>query len=212
MVEWGADMEELADHLGLEEFAVVGHSGGGPQALAVAHRLPGRVSAVTLASPVADFAWPGVTKLLRNKDLRLVVRLRRFHRMLRWSYRYGARQGLADVDRFIDKTVKDDPSDAEVLAGDPDRRRIYAESLRAGLAQGGEGMYELTQAFWGWGFDPSHVETPVRLFWSGEDQIIDPAMSRLLADRLANCQTREWPDAGHYGFLGTEAQRDVFGS
>src|SRR4051812_29914311 len=33
MVDWGKDMAELADHLGLDKFSVVGHSGGGPHAL-----------------------------------------------------------------------------------------------------------------------------------------------------------------------------------
>jgi len=70
MVDWGADMEELADHMGLDTFNVAGHSGGGPHALAVAFHMPERVRKVALASPVAPFDEPGVTKMLVLKDLK----------------------------------------------------------------------------------------------------------------------------------------------
>ena len=52
MVDWGADMEQLADELGLDTFAVAGHSGGGPHTLAIAVHLPDRVTHGVLASPV----------------------------------------------------------------------------------------------------------------------------------------------------------------
>lgn len=38
MVDWGADMEQLADSLGLDTFAVAGHSGGGPHKVSIAVR------------------------------------------------------------------------------------------------------------------------------------------------------------------------------
>jgi len=62
MVDWGADIEELADRSGLHAFNVAGHSGVGPQALAIAFHMSDRVAKVTLASPVAPFDEPGATK------------------------------------------------------------------------------------------------------------------------------------------------------
>lgn len=83
MVDWGSDMEELADHLGLQRFNVAGHSGGGPHALAIAFHMPDRVSKVTLASPVAPFDEPGVTDMLVMKDLKTIVRLRHLPPLIR---------------------------------------------------------------------------------------------------------------------------------
>src|SRR5690606_38283888 len=48
-----ADVELLADTLGLERFAVFGVSGGGPHALAVAAALPHRVSRVAVLASTA---------------------------------------------------------------------------------------------------------------------------------------------------------------
>ena len=55
-----ADLTAVADHLGLEKFAVMGHSGGGPHALAAAALLPGRVSAAVSISGLAPFDAPGL--------------------------------------------------------------------------------------------------------------------------------------------------------
>src|SRR3984885_15007674 len=56
---WTTDIAELADHLGIERFAVLGISGGGPHAAACAHFLPDRVSAAALVSGVGSLAEPG---------------------------------------------------------------------------------------------------------------------------------------------------------
>lgn len=47
---WAADVAELADGLGLERFAMVGLSGGGPWAAACAALIPERLAAVGIAS------------------------------------------------------------------------------------------------------------------------------------------------------------------
>lgn len=52
LLDWPGDVAELADHLGLDAFAVAGESGGGPHALACAYRLADRVTmALALSSP-----------------------------------------------------------------------------------------------------------------------------------------------------------------
>jgi pimeloyl-ACP methyl ester carboxylesterase len=52
LAAYGADVAAVADALGLGRFAVVGISGGGPFAAAVAAKLGTRVTAVALVSPV----------------------------------------------------------------------------------------------------------------------------------------------------------------
>ena len=62
VIDCVADVAAIADELGVERFAVTGGSGGGPHALAVAARLPGRVTRVGCDVGVApydapDFDW-----------------------------------------------------------------------------------------------------------------------------------------------------------
>src|SRR6187402_1502963 len=55
-----ADVATIADALGIDRFAVMGHSGGGPHALACAAVLPGRVVAAVCMSGLAPFGAPGL--------------------------------------------------------------------------------------------------------------------------------------------------------
>jgi pimeloyl-ACP methyl ester carboxylesterase len=68
LLQHAADVEELADALGLERFSVVGVSTGAPYALACAHALPDRVratAAVSSLSPLRTLALHGVPARLR---------------------------------------------------------------------------------------------------------------------------------------------------
>jgi pimeloyl-ACP methyl ester carboxylesterase len=52
LLDWPADVIELADGLRIDRFAVVGVSGGGPFALACAHAIPKRLTACGVVSSV----------------------------------------------------------------------------------------------------------------------------------------------------------------
>jgi pimeloyl-ACP methyl ester carboxylesterase len=53
--DWPTDVAALADHLGVERFAVMGWSSGGPYAVACAALLPGRVASAGVVCGVTDF-------------------------------------------------------------------------------------------------------------------------------------------------------------
>src|SRR5918912_2148248 len=55
-----ADVAAVADALGIERFAVMGHSGGGPHALACGALLPERVLAVVSVAGLAPFGADGL--------------------------------------------------------------------------------------------------------------------------------------------------------
>src|SRR3989337_2296340 len=55
-----ADVSSVADALGIDRFAVMGHSGGGPHALACAALLPDRVLGVVSVAGLAPFGADGL--------------------------------------------------------------------------------------------------------------------------------------------------------
>jgi pimeloyl-ACP methyl ester carboxylesterase len=201
MVDWGQDMEELADALGLEQFAVAGHSGGAPHALAIPYRLPDRVTRIVLASPVAPLDEQGMGKLLINKDLKLVAKLHHLHHLIKWGSNYSAKKAEKDMPSFVEATAADDESDRDTFTKDPAQRAMFEASFTAGMIQGGEGIYEMTLALWDWGFRPEDITHHVELFYGDADDMLDPKMPLHLADRLPDCTTHVWPGAGHYGFV-----------
>src|SRR5436190_23987660 len=56
--DWAHDVAALADHLGVERFAVMGLSSGGPYAVACAALLADRVIGCGVVSGVTDMGWP----------------------------------------------------------------------------------------------------------------------------------------------------------
>ena len=55
-----ADVARVADELGIERFAVMGHSGGSPHAMACGALLPDRVLAVVCVSGLAPYGAEGL--------------------------------------------------------------------------------------------------------------------------------------------------------
>ncbi len=107
---------------GLTEFAVVGHSGGSPHALAIAHRLPERVTKIVLASPVAPLDEKGMGKLMINKDLKLFAKLHHLHHLIKWASNYSAKKAEKDIPSFVEATANDDKSDRDTFLNDPAQR------------------------------------------------------------------------------------------
>ncbi len=203
-VDWGADMEELADHLGLQRFNAAGHSGGGPHALAVAIHMPDRVGRVALASPVAPFDEPGVTSMLVMKDLRTIARLRHLHHLLRWAMRFDAKKIMKDIPSYVEAMVDELPGEAATMLRNPEQQALFEENFRLGYIQEEEGIYEMTMALWDWGFSPRDISQPVELFYGTADDIISPRMPLHLCAELKRCTSHAWEGAGHYGLVDRE--------
>lgn len=201
MADWGPDMEQLADQVGIERFAVAGHSGGGPHALAIAHHCPDRVTRGVLASPVGPFDQDGFAKMLVMSDLKLVVKLRHFHHVIRWAYRSDIKKAQKDIGTYVETLAGEDQSDAHTLLADPAQRAMFEAGFTAGILQNEEGLYEMTMALWNWGFDLEDVAQPFDVFYGDCDQIISAQMPAHVADRLPDATSHVWPGAGHYGFI-----------
>ncbi len=212
MIDWGRDMEALADALGLERFAVAGHSGGGPHTLAVALHMPDRVTHGVLASPVGPFDREGFAKQLVMKDLKLVVKLHHFHRIIRWAYKSDVTKAQKDIGTYVEAIAADDPSDADTLLADPAQREMFEANFTAGVEQGEEGVYEMTMALWDWGFELGDVTQHFDVFYGDADDIISPQMPAHVAADLPDATTHVWPGAGHYGFVDRDRWIEFLGA
>ncbi|QDT66195.1 alpha/beta fold hydrolase [Calycomorphotria hydatis] len=210
MADWGPDMEQLADHMGLQQFAVAGHSGGGPHALSIAKHLPERVTRGVLASPVGPFDQDGFAKMLVMRDLKLIVKLRHFHHIIRWAYKGDVRKAHKDIGSSVETMAEGDPSDATTFLSDPQQREMFEANFAAGIVQDEEGLYEMTMALWNWGFALEDIHQPFDVFYGDADDIISPKMPAHVAERLPNATPHLWPGAGHYGFIDRDRWIDYW--
>ena len=187
-----ADTAAVADALGVGEFAVLGHSGGGPYALACGALLPGRVLAVAEGSGLAPFGADGLD-WFAGMTATGAAEIR------------AAAEGREALERYLASHEFDmeqfTPADQAALLGD------WAWMARiAGLAiEGGPGGYiddELSDVR-PWGFEPGQVTVPVLVFHGERDRMVPSAHGAWLAARCPDAELWLRPDDGHVSVLGS---------
>ncbi|MFI5779043.1 alpha/beta fold hydrolase [Nocardia sp. NPDC051570] len=191
VAEWADIVAALADRLGLERFAVVGVSGGGPYALACAHGLADRVSSVVLVSSVAPVAE-------HDAERRNLMVLRRFPALAR------------PVAALLAARVRRPGGVAEMVAGMPavDRDRVAEHpevlmALSANVAeafrQGSRGVATDMRLLFtrDWGFRLAEITNPVQIWHGDGDRNVPVADARRLAAELPCGRAIVVPDAGH---------------
>jgi pimeloyl-ACP methyl ester carboxylesterase len=195
------DVEQLADALGLDRFAVVGVSTGAPYALACALRLPDRVraaAAVSSLSPLRDSASGGGVPLHLHLALGLlrhapgfctgagnsVVRLLERHPGLLLRAMVS---GAPDADR----SLLDDPAASQTAVGS------FLAAARGGV---GEMINDYRLCTGPWGFDTSEIATEVQIWHGMRDQLVPVEHARALAATVSGSRLALDPDDGHFFF------------
>jgi pimeloyl-ACP methyl ester carboxylesterase len=166
--------------------------------------MPDRVGKVALASPVAPFDEPGVTKMLVMKDLKMIAMLRHLHHLLKWLMHEDAKKIVKDIPSYVEAMAHELPGEAKTMLRNPEKEALFDENFRLGYMQDEEGIYEMTMALWGWGFSPKSIVQPVDLFYGTADDIISPKMPLHLCAELPHCTSHAWEGAAHYGFVDRE--------
>jgi pimeloyl-ACP methyl ester carboxylesterase len=190
--DWPADVAQLAGHLGIERFGVIGLSGGGPHALACALAMPERVNAAALVSSAA----PIEAYIARSKSAfgRLLQRaLLPFVRFWMWLLVLWMSFILPRVsERWVSRWP-----DRRVLSR-PEARRVFRDELVEGLRPGHRGAaHEFALHTRPWRLDLARVAGPV-FHWHGEDDVVvRPDVARYLAARIPGVRSTFIPAAGH---------------
>jgi pimeloyl-ACP methyl ester carboxylesterase len=198
------DVAGVADQLGIDSFAVLGMSIGGPYALACAARHPDRVTAVGVAaSPasVPELDPPIHRDDLGPEELAFFARLAALPadeavEVMRADFQaYVAQLDPTDVDdtalarRFLAEL---DPSDAELITRPGpvvDGRALgsdaaIAAAVREALADPAGYLRDAAISFTSWAFRPEQIPCPVFLWYGASDANASPRNGHWLAERL----------------------------
>lgn len=194
LLDWPADITQLADSLHLDRFAVIGFSAGGTYAAACAFMIPERLTDVTLISSPAPFDAPELNDEMMPASRALIE-------LAADDYRQ-AEQQLAAVagtpDALLNLFEAPLPAPDKTIFSDENFHRMYKANLAEALRQGLTGFaYDMSLIAKPWGFDPAAIKMDVCL-WHGEDDINVPiGMGRYLANTIPHCQAHFLPGEGH---------------
>ena len=199
-VDWPDDVVEVAATLGLDRFAVLGISGGGPYAAACAWKLADRLTSAGIVSSLAPFDVPGAIASMGRRN-RLTFQLVQHLSVLR---RIVMARAAWSVSRRPERILESGVTAAEdrQYLNRPNVRKILGQSLCEAFRAGSRGpAWEMGLYTRPWRFRLEEIRAPVHL-WHGEQDVNAPiSMGRYLAKSIPGCRATFYPGEAHLHFV-----------
>ncbi len=204
IVDFAADLEIVADRLGLDELVVIGLSGGGPYALAAGAALSDRVSTVGVLGGVAPTVGPDAI------DGGLVSFGRHFAPFIGAArvpigvaLTGAVRLARPLAPRFLDLYARFTTEGDRRLLNRPEFKAMFLDDLLNGSRkQLSAPLADVLLFCRDWGFTTADVTVPVH-WWHGDaDHIIPCGHGEHLVNRLPNAEFHLLPGESHLAGLG----------
>jgi pimeloyl-ACP methyl ester carboxylesterase len=208
LLDWPDDVVEVADHLGIERFAVEGLSGGGPFALACAYKIPHRLTACGLISlATGPFLQQAGSFALRSEVWMLVHLPWLVRALFRLSMRLSGSDEESLEQKLIRAGTRLGAADQQLL-GIPEIRKAFAQATAECFRQAADaGTKDGIVYSRPWGFQVEAITFEKLFLWQGEqDTIMPAAAARLLAQALPHCTATFYPNEGHLSTFVNHAQ------
>ena len=213
VVDSVADVSAIADNLGIDRFAVSGGSWGGPHSLAVAARLPERVTRAACLAGVAPFDMPGFDWFADMDAVNIEE--------LGWALE-GEDVLARNIERVAARMlerVADDPSKMisdNVQLSEADRAQMANperhEAIRKGINEA------FRHGIWGyvddvlcliqpWGFDVTEIRVPTRVLYGLTDVLVPRQHGDWLAHNVPGAEAVIDEQGGHVSDPKLETER-----
>jgi len=199
LVDWPGDVGHLADHLGIDRFAVMGISGGGPHSAVCAALLGGRVTSAAIVSGVGPLADPASAEGMVRSNQVLTALSRRRSRALNVVFDLQAAAARRWPSRAIDFLTKQlPPADVAILSRPEVRAMFELDVARSSRTAGRAAAQDFELFAAEWGFDLGAIEVPVHIWQGDADVNVPPRHARLLHEAIPGSVLHEFPGEGHF--------------
>jgi pimeloyl-ACP methyl ester carboxylesterase len=185
-------VSSVADGLGIDRLALMGHSGGGSHALACGVLLSDRVIAVVSVAGLAPFGAEGLdwfAGMARSgvESLRAAAAGR------------AAKESHEAAGAEYDPEFT--PADEAALSGG---WSWLLDVVRPAIAQGPRGLIDEDLAYVApWGADPTRLTAPTLLLHGGRDRVVPSSHGEWLTDHCPSAELRLLRDDGHISILNS---------
>ncbi len=202
LLDWPADVAELADALGLDRFSVAGVSGGGPYALVCARHIPERLTAVAVVCGLGPMHSPLARAAMSPLARRTFYLCRAAPWLLRMIFARTVWRLRRDFDWYLSH-ISDalPPADKQALFGS-ELKDIIVQSTLEAVRFGTRGSaWEGKLYASPWPFRLEDISAEVYLWHGEQDATVPAAMGRHVAGTLSRCRPRFYPDDGHFSII-----------
>ncbi len=198
LIDWPRDVFELADHLGIDRFAVMGVSGGGPHAAVCAALAGERVTSAAIVSGVGPLADPKAVEGMMRLNQILAALARRRSPLVHVAVAVQVAIARRWPNRAVEFLAKQLPAPDVAVLSRPEVRAVFerdaARSSRT-TARAAAQDFELFAT--DWGFDLTATKIPVHIWQGDADRNVPPQHARILHDAIPGSILHELPGEGH---------------
>jgi pimeloyl-ACP methyl ester carboxylesterase len=195
------DVEHLARALGLDEFSVIGISGGAPYALAALYRLGDRIRSTTLISGMGPAHLPGALQGMDQRRRIILAAGSRYPRLARNAFRIASRRFHSHREAFLKRLVQTWAAPDQELFRRREVFDLFLKDIEQVFANpsGPEGLAQELGLYRSYGFSLEDLPANRRIvIWHGlTDNIVPPAMAWKMVQALPNAEAHLLP-GGHF--------------
>jgi pimeloyl-ACP methyl ester carboxylesterase len=202
VVDYAGELASIADAFGFDRFAVLGYSGGGPFAAAVAYGLADRLTSVGIAAGAGQIGVWAKTSDFETTDARFLGMSLRHPLLARAILRLVSSTAQASPKQAVASFARElSSSDREVLAslGDP---RTTMSTFTHAFLRGARGVVDdyatLAQP---WGFAVEDILLPVHVWQGDADTMVPVVQAHALVERLPDATLTVYPGEGHLAVI-----------
>jgi pimeloyl-ACP methyl ester carboxylesterase len=199
LLDWPNDVVQLADALDIQQFAVMGYSGGGPYAAVCALCIPDRLTAAGLVSSIAPLDNPQITRGMQGMGHLFFSLDRHFPPLAKLGCWLMCTTWRHNPDLYFRSQINGLRNSQEAQTWLPKMKAMltadFIEAVRAGT-QGITWDLELLARPWDFHL---HVITADVFLWHGESDTQAPlVMGKRLASAIPHCRATFFPKEGHW--------------
>ena len=200
LLSWTDDIREFSDHLKIDKFSIIAHSGGLPFALACAHSLPERISHVALVSGMPPTTMPEAS-IGMPLGLRIVNVLARNVPGVSWLL-MQMQQKILLKPAIFKKVLQQVPEPDRVICQESTQMNKMILALQEAFKQGVDGAArEFRLILKEWGFNMENIRTPISI-WQGKlDKQVLVSHAEIYKRKLPNATLYLFDNESHVSIL-----------
>lgn len=205
--EWPGDVVALAEALGIDRFAVVGWSAGGPDAASCAALIAPRLTNVGVVSSrhLARYNVAERPRAYEELDPDERAEFDLVQEDPAAAAEFASKRNAEWVKRLQEhpESIHDPartPEGDKWFFANEGRAKDFFAAVREAVQQGTDGFrWELIDGWFPWDFRLADIRIRVHVWHGEQDSRVSQADIDLAASRLLDCKVILWPDAGHLG-------------
>jgi len=202
LLDWPDDIAQLANHLGINRFYVLGWSAGGPHALACAYQMPKRVIAGAVAASPGPMNQPGATKGLTFPKRAFIFASQNIPWLIGVFRKVASNTIWGDPEEVKQKLLSSFPDDDQGLMLQSGNLDMLFADIQEGYRQGWQGATQDDIVIMqDWGFDIADINVRIDIWHGGQDTNVPVFSGEYLRDRIPNSHASFLPGEGHLFLL-----------